>query len=80
MRLSAAERVRYYGANLKESNDQYEAIKENDCKKKAKKFPMEFQGFIDKIACNQENESCMLGNVHPAPLLLLLSQLKLTVQ
>ena len=24
---------------------------------------MEFQGFIDKITCNQENESCMLGNV-----------------
>ena len=38
MPLSAAERVRYYGAKLKESNDQYEAIKENDCKKKAKKI------------------------------------------
>ena len=30
-------------------------------------FPMEFQGFIDKIVCNQENESCMLGKCKSCP-------------
>ena len=32
------------------------ALNRNDSK-----FPMEFQGFIDKIVCNQEKESSMLG-------------------
>ena len=44
------------------------------------KFPMEFRGCIDKIVCNQENESCTLGKCTSCPLLPPLSQLKLTVQ
>ena len=37
MPLSATERMGCYRAKLKESNDQYEAIKENDRQRKAKK-------------------------------------------
>ena len=37
MPLSTAERMRHYRAKLKESNDQYEAIKEDDRKRKANK-------------------------------------------
>ena len=28
---------------------------------------MEFRGFIDKVVCNQENESCMLGKYTSCP-------------
>ena len=37
MSLSASERMRCYRVKSKESNDQYEAIKENYSKRKAKK-------------------------------------------
>ena len=37
MPLSAAVRMRCYRVNLKESNDRYQALKENDRKRKAKK-------------------------------------------
>ena len=44
-------------------------------------FPMEFRAFIDKIVCNQENESCMVGKCTSCPTICHhLSQLKLTVQ
>ena len=38
------------------------ALNRNDSK-----FPMEFRGFIDKVVCNQENESCMLGKYTSCP-------------